>query len=105
MCNLLEIQSERQDVKNIFFLGYSMFGEPYMFEGQKHPLVPGDFHFAIEFVDVVEKFWAQGKFKPHPQRVEPGGLLGAVDGMQYMREGKGPSGEKLVYRVDETKWP
>jgi hypothetical protein len=48
--------------------------------------------------------WAEGKLKPHPQRVGSGGLLGAIEGMQEMRVGN-YSGEKLVYRVDETNWP
>jgi hypothetical protein len=30
--------------------------------------------------------------------------LGAVAGMQEMREGK-VSGQKLVYRIAETEWP
>jgi hypothetical protein len=103
-CNLLGVDCPRPDVQSVFFLGYSISGEAYIFEGEHYEAQPEDFAFGTKFVDVAEKLWAEGRWKPHPQRVGGGGLLGAISGMQEMREGK-VSGEKLVYRVDETNWP
>ncbi|KAK4543082.1 hypothetical protein LTR36_005859 [Oleoguttula mirabilis] len=104
-CTLLPVSSPREDVKCIFFLGYDLKGESYIFEGDAYPAKPEVFAFAKRFTSLGEKLWAEGKWQPHPQRVGGGGLLGAVEGMQCMREGRGPSGEKWVYRVDETVWP
>lgn len=90
-------------MKSVFFLGYSLLGESYVYEGQTYEAQPEDFAFGCKFYEVAEALWTEGRWKPHPQRVGPGGLLGAIDGMQEMREGK-VSGVKLVYRVDETRW-
>lgn len=103
-CNLLGVDCPRKDVESIFFLGYSLSGESYIFEGQKYEVQPDDFTFGTNFYQIAEKLWAKGKWKPHPQRIGSDGLLGVIQGMQEMREGK-VSGEKLVYRVDQTKWP
>ena len=81
-----------------------MSGEEYIFEGNVYPARPDDFAFAKEFIGIAEKLWADGRWKAHPQRIEAGGLQGAVRGMQIMKDGQ-VSGEKLVYRVDETEWP
>lgn len=94
----------RADVQSIFFLCYGISGESYIFEGETFNAQPEDFVFGAKFAPIAERLWAEGKWRPHPQRVGRDGLLGALEGMQEMREGK-VSGEKLVYRVDETKWP
>jgi hypothetical protein len=91
-------------VQSTFFLGYSMSGEAYIFEGEHMEAQPEDFVSGSRFYRIAESLWAQGKWTPHPQRVEEGGLLGINDGLQQMRELK-VSGEKLVYRVDDTVWP
>jgi hypothetical protein len=103
-CNLLGVDCPRPDVQSIFFLGYTMSGESFIFEGERYEAQPQDFVFATKFMEIAEKLWAEGRWRPHPQRVGGDGLLGAISGMQEMREGK-VSGEKLVYRVDETNWP
>ena len=103
-CCLLPVEVSRADVESIFFLGYSMSGESYIFEGDHYDAQPEDYEFAREWHALAEKLWAEGKWKPHPQRVEPGGLLGAIEGMQMMKDGL-ISGVKLVYRVNETTWP
>ena len=103
-CNLLGVDCPRPDVESTFFLGYSMSGESYISEGETYEAQPEDFTFATKWYDLAERLWAEGKWQPHPQSVRSGGLLGAVDGMQEMREGR-ISGVKLVYRVDETTWP
>lgn len=102
-CNLLGVECPRPDIKSNFFLGYSMSGEEYIFERGTYPASPGDFEFGVKFASVAEELWAQGKWKPHPQRLEKAGLSGIPHGLQQMREGK-YSGEKLVYRVEETTW-
>lgn len=103
-CNLLGVDCPRPDVKSIFFLGYSLSGEEYIFEGERYEAQPEDFVFGAKFADIAERLWAEGKWKAHPQRVGNRGLLGVTDGMQEMREGK-VSGEKLVYRINETILP
>ncbi|KAK5709816.1 hypothetical protein LTR17_019430 [Elasticomyces elasticus] len=95
--------SQRREIH--FFLGYDNTGESYKFEGDWYPAKPELFEWTKNFTTLAEKLWAEGKWQPHPQSVKEGGLLGAVEGMNFMREGKGPSGEKWVYRVDDTKWP
>jgi hypothetical protein len=91
-------------VLSVFFLGYSMSGEAYIFEGEHMEAKPEDLAFGREFYSLAEELWARGKWTPHPQRVEKGGLLDVKDVLRQMREGK-VSGEKLVYRVDDTVWP
>jgi len=103
-CNLLGVECPRADVQSVFFLGYSMSGEAYIFEGEHMEAQPEDFVFGSKWYGIAESLWAQGKWTPHPQRIEEGGLLGISDGLQQMRESK-VSGEKLVYRVDDTAWP
>ncbi|KAK3653409.1 hypothetical protein LTR56_004613 [Elasticomyces elasticus] len=104
-CTLLPVETSREEVESIFFLGYDITGESYKFEGESYPAKPELFEWTKKFTTLAEKLWAEGKWQPHPQSVKEGGLLGAVEGMNLMREGKGPSGEKWVYRVDDTKWP
>lgn len=91
-------------MQSIFFLGYSMSGEAYIFEGETMEAKPEDFVFGSKWYGIAELLWAQGKWTPHPQRIEEGGLIGINDGLQQMRESK-VSGEKLVYRIDDTVWP
>ncbi|PWN17920.1 GroES-like protein [Microstroma glucosiphilum] len=43
----------------------------------------------------------EGIFKPNVVKVIPGGLAGVKEGLQLLQEGK-VSGEKLVYRIDDT---
>lgn len=103
--SLLGPDCPRSDVKSTFFLGYSACGENYIFEGEHYDAEPEFFEFSCKFAELAEKLWAQGKFVPHPQRVERGGLGGIVEsGLQIMKDGK-YSAEKLVYRVEETVWP
>lgn len=104
-CNLLGINSPRADVQSTFFLVYSASGEAYIFEGKEYHARPDDFVFYSEFYRLVETLWAQGRLTTHPVRLESGGLNGVVGhGLQLLREGK-VSGEKLVYRIDDTAWP
>ena len=103
-CSLLGPDCPRSDVKSTFFLAYSACGEEYIYEGVRWPVVPGVYEHAVKLAPIVEKLWTEGKFKPHPQRLEAGGLTGALEGMKIMKAGR-YSTEKLVYRVDDTQWP
>ena len=101
----MSVDIPRPDVKNIFFLGYAVSGEEYIFEGNFEPVVPGIFDWAVKWWEFCEKRWHQGLFVGHPSKVRKGGFQGALKGMEEMRAGKGPSGEKWAYVVDETEWP
>lgn len=103
-CALLGIECPRADVKSTYFLGYDIFGDPYIFEGTFHEAKPDAFEFGVKWNNTAEKLWNEGKWKPHPQRVGPNGLQGVLEGLDEMRK-ELVSGQKLVYRVDETVWP
>lgn len=103
-CNLLGVDCPRSDVESIYFLGYDMSGEAYIFEGHSFPANPEAFEFGRKWLKIAEELWASGKWQTHRQKVGQNGLLGVLDGMQVMRQGL-VSGEKLVYRVDDTEWP
>ncbi|KAI1175340.1 putative zinc-binding oxidoreductase ToxD [Nemania sp. FL0916] len=103
-CNLLSEDCPRDDVRSIFFLGYSLSGESYIFESEEYPAQPEDLEFARKWIPLAEKLWAEGKVKTHPEKIGERGLLGCLEGMEEMRQGR-VSGVKLVYRVDETPWP
>lgn len=81
-----------------------MSGEAYIFEGDSYPANPEALAFGRKWYSVAEQLWASGSWQNHRQKVGENGLLGVLDGMQMMRQGL-VSGEKLVYRVDETQWP
>lgn len=102
--NLLGVDFPRSDTESIFFLGYGITGESYIFEGDTYPASPDYFEFGKKFIPIAERLWSQGKWKTHPERVGPDGLVGILAGMKEMKEGK-VSGVKLVYRVEETQWP
>ena len=92
----------RDDVEKKATLGYSAIGEEMSFPGQGTiPAKEEDLQFMIMFTGIAQELLAEGKIKPHPAGLRQGGLKGVLDGLQEMREGK-VSGEKLVYRVDET---
>ncbi|KAF8261438.1 dehydrogenase [Lactarius quietus] len=53
------------------------------------------------YVDVLTKMLATGKIKPNPVHVQPSGLAGVKEGLQYMQEGK-VSAQKITYRIADT---
>jgi NADPH:quinone reductase-like Zn-dependent oxidoreductase len=53
------------------------------------------------YVDLLTEILATGKIKPNPVHVQPGGLAGVKEGLQYMQEGK-VSAQKLTYRIADT---
>ena len=91
----------RQDIVSKTLMAYSVTGEAYTKFGRHHPAVPEDFTYAKKFCALSEKLVWERKLLPHPARIEKDGLVGTLDGLQQYREGK-VSGEKLVYRIEET---
>ncbi|KAF3932206.1 Zeta-crystallin [Dactylellina cionopaga] len=61
-----------------------------------------DVEFAYVFSRYLTRVLAQGKFKTHPAEVMKGGLLGVVDGLNLLREGK-MKASKAIARVAETE--
>ena len=88
------------EVKNIFFLGYTVAGEAFEIEGERWEAVPEDFELAKKMLVLAEGLVGEGGVKAHPARVMEGGLEGILGGMQMWKEGK-VSGVKLVYRIGE----
>lgn len=91
------VDMPRSDVRNVFFLWYTVTGEAFEIEGGHWPAVPEDFELMKKFVVLTEKLLEQGLLKTHPAKVRDG-LEGILDGMQEVKEGK-VSGAKLIYRV------
>ncbi|MCJ1252152.1 hypothetical protein MMC30_009390 [Trapelia coarctata] len=102
--NLMPIDKlPRDDVQNNCTLAYSSLGEDFKI-GEKGQEMPGkneDLEFASKFWSIAEELLSEGKVKPHPVDLRPGGLKGVLEGLDEMRKGK-VSGKKLVYRIEET---
>ena len=103
-CALLPEECHAEKVKSVFFLGYAISGEDYVFENEFFSAQPEAFESGRRHLGVVEELWDRNMWKVHPQQVEEGGLGGITTGMQVMKAGK-VSGVKLIYRVDDTIWP
>jgi len=83
---ILPYESPRPDVKVIFSYG------PDLLNRGKN---------GKWFVDLHKKILATGKIKPNPILIQPNGIAGVKDGLQYMQEGK-VSAQKLTYRISDT---
>lgn len=79
----------------------TVLGESFDKLGAHVPARLGDYEFTKKFWRITGELLAAGRLKPHPLSLGENGLVGVFDGMQKAREGK-VSGEKLVYRIDET---
>lgn len=88
----------REDVKLTFTLMYTIFGEAFSKYGEEFPADVEDFEFAKKWMRVTESLVRDGKVKPHPSRVEGGGLEGVLKGLEDMKAWR-VSGVKLVYRI------
>jgi NADPH:quinone reductase-like Zn-dependent oxidoreductase len=91
----------RKEVKSSTTLMYTMFGESFQKYGGDWPASKEDFEFGKLWMNLTEKLVAEGKLKPHPKRLEGGGLEGVLSGLNLLKEEK-VSGGKLVYRISET---
>ncbi|RMZ76257.1 hypothetical protein DV737_g4876, partial [Chaetothyriales sp. CBS 132003] len=94
-------QPNDRKVTEVMTFMYTIFNEPYSKGGLDTPAIPEDFEFATKFIDITERLIKDGKLKTHPEKIGPNGLQGALDGLKDMQQDK-VSGQKLVYRVDET---
>lgn len=81
---------------------YTVFGEEFSFGKElKFPPILEDFEYTKKFMGLTEKLLAEGKLKAHRAKVGADGLKGVLKGLEDMKAGN-VSGEKLVYRVEET---
>jgi NADPH:quinone reductase len=58
--------------------------------------------FGHMYSRLIGLWFRQGKLKPHPYKVVPGGLRGVETALQDLKEGR-TSASKFVVRVDETE--
>ncbi|KAA1476158.1 GroES-like protein [Dentipellis sp. KUC8613] len=60
-----------------------------------------EFNVGLDFFEKAPGWLVEGRLKPSPVVVRPGGLSGIQAGFEFMKAGK-VSGVKLVYRVSDT---
>lgn len=97
----LPVKCPREDVESTNTLMYTVFGEGIKFGKDEIPPIPEDFEYTKKFIALTEKLIAEGKVKAHRVKVGADGLKGVLKGLEDMKAGK-VSGQKLVYRVEET---
>jgi NADPH:quinone reductase-like Zn-dependent oxidoreductase len=94
-----EFLHTRPSVKPGWVLGPALPGKPIgwppPFEREGNAQVRD---FAVKWYGTAQKLLEEGKLKPHPLRIMPGGLQGVLDGMDMLRK-KQVSGQKLVYNL------
>ncbi|PQE23526.1 zinc-binding oxidoreductase protein [Rutstroemia sp. NJR-2017a BVV2] len=98
---LLPVHIERPNVNDRLTIAYTAVGEAFTFGDLPVAAKPEDKVFTEMFWGLSEKLLVEGKVRVHKPRVLPGGLKGALEGLELLKEGK-VSGEKLVYNVAET---
>lgn len=98
---LLDVQSAREDVDSHVSMAYDLLGEPYRMGTNETTPDKSCLEFGIKWWNLVQKLLQERRVLPHPYQVKPGGLAGALAGLQLLREGK-VRASKLVYRVDES---
>ena len=69
-------ESPRQDVRTEQTLGWSFLGEEYSFLGQTVPASEEDFEYSRAFAELSQTLLAEGKIRPHPLDLRPGGSGG-----------------------------
>lgn len=100
--NILPSKCPRDDVETVSTLMYTIFGEHFKFGGLNEiPAIPEDFEYTKKFLSLAEKLIADGRVKSHRVKIGADGLKGVLQGLEDMKAGK-VSGEKWVYRVEET---
>ncbi|KAJ5482158.1 hypothetical protein N7475_000970 [Penicillium sp. IBT 31633x] len=98
---LLDVRSARDDVDSRVSMAYDVFGEPYRMGPQETRPEKTDLDFGIKWWEIAERLIGERRILPHPYQVKPGGLAGALAGLQLLREGK-VRACKLVYLVNES---
>lgn len=90
--------SPREDIECIRTLVYTIFGESFVSGPLKVPANLEDFQWAKKFMTLTEKLLVEGKLLPHKVTLREGGLEGALQGLDDLKNNR-VSGEKLVYKV------
>ncbi|KAI6767589.1 hypothetical protein HG530_005598 [Fusarium avenaceum] len=85
-----EVKKLNPSVDAQSILAYSAFGDPWMYEKEYFPAVPGDYKFQKKFVPVAERLFAEGKVKAPRVFLNRGGsgLEGILRGLEEMRDGR-----------------
>jgi NADPH:quinone reductase-like Zn-dependent oxidoreductase len=91
----------RRDVNYSSMLAYTCIGETFEKFGQRFESTQTYFDFAQMWATEAVKYIESGQVKVHPISLRKDGLKGALKGMAEMKHGN-YSGEKLVFRIDET---
>jgi NADPH:quinone reductase-like Zn-dependent oxidoreductase len=99
---LLDVKSTRDDVDSHVSMAYDLIGEPYRMGAQEVSPDHSNLEFGIKWWEIAQNLLHERRILPHPYQVKPGGLAGALAGLQMLREGK-VRASKLVYRVDESE--
>ncbi|KAI0047241.1 dehydrogenase [Auriscalpium vulgare] len=90
----------RDNIKVVNSFAFDNLGKSYDLP-RKHVATPEANERVYGHAKLLEQLIADGKLKPNPVNVIPGGLAGVSDGFQYMLEGK-VSGQKITYRIADT---
>ncbi|EIN07943.1 GroES-like protein [Punctularia strigosozonata HHB-11173 SS5] len=92
-------QALRNDVELKGIILYTVGGRAFRtYWGWDIPAVPEDRLQVAEWMPKITELLKQGKVKPNPIKLLPGGLDAFGDGFEYMKSGK-LSAEKIVFRV------
>lgn len=91
----------RQDVVCTSSILLKFRGESFDLFGKHYEASEQEFEFAKKFTSLTENLLAEGRLIPHPVKLGDSGLLGILEGLAVMRDGK-VSGEKLVYNIADT---
>ncbi|TFY68658.1 hypothetical protein EVG20_g3473 [Dentipellis fragilis] len=101
LANQLDLNNLNQSVDYYHGVPSALLNDDLNIGGVYRPRNRTDFDLAIDFFENAAGWLEEGRFKPNPVTVHPGGLSGIQDGLDFMKAGK-VSGSKLVYRVADT---
>ncbi|KAL1940843.1 hypothetical protein VTO73DRAFT_7884 [Trametes versicolor] len=85
----------REDVALSFTLVCTGLGRAFSKPGAHFPVSPEDTAQMITSVTMIQRLVEQGRLKPNPVKLLPGGLAAISEGLKFLEEGK-VSGEKVV---------
>ncbi|KAI5807448.1 hypothetical protein DFH27DRAFT_608220 [Peziza echinospora] len=98
---IADTSSFPENIKVNRMLVYITLGLDFWFFGQLWKRDDRDVDFTIKWAEIVNRLLGEGKLKPLPVRVLPGGLAGVAKGFEQMIKGE-YSAEKLIARVEDT---
>ncbi|KAJ5757119.1 oxidoreductase [Penicillium nucicola] len=96
---LLDVRCPRSDVDTEVSMAYGMIGDRYQMRGKTVDGKPDNFAYAAQWTKVVESVLHANQIRPHPFKLQSGGLAGIPKGLDLLRSGK-VRAYKLVYRVE-----